>query len=245
MLGTNSMNRAPNSAPPSEASPPKTMPTRKGKPEALGRHETDRERAQAPGYAGIERADPEAGRLVERSVDPHRLGGDRLIANGDQRPPNTPPHEVARSPIERRGACEANEIQPLVGGERNPEGHARLREGQALRAPSQRVEAFVAQDLRGCDGEREGGKRKIKAAEPERGKAEQKAGDKAHDAGKRDRRPVGKAELHHQDRRAIAADGEKRAVAERDLAVEAGQEIEAEQRDREDEHLRALIDVVA
>src|ERR1700677_5179186 len=182
---------------------------RKGKPEALTRDETDGERAQAPGYARIERADGEARRLVERGVDPHRLGVDRLIANGDQRPPNPPAHEIARSPIERRGTGEANEVQPLVGGERNPGGNAGLREGQALRAAGQGVEALVAQDLRGCDGEREGRKRKIKAAEPQRGKTEQKARDEAYDAGYRDRRPVRPAELHHQDRRAIAADGEK------------------------------------
>ena len=107
------------------------------------------------------------------------------------------------------------------------------------------VEAFVDEHLRGCDGEREGGEREIKAAEPERGKTEQKAGDEAHDAGQRDSRPVRQAEFRHQDRRPIAADGEERAVAERDLAVEPGQEIEAEQRDSEDEHLRALIDMVA
>ena len=34
-------------------------------------------------------------------------------------------------------------------------------------------------------------------------------------------------------------------MAQRYLAVEAGQEVEAEQRDGEDEHLRALIDMVA
>ena len=55
----------------------------------------------------------------------------------------------------------------------------------------------------------------------------------------------GRPNFADQDRRAVAADGEKSAVAERDLAVEAGQEVEAEQRDGEDEHLRALIDVVA
>src|SRR5580693_6681883 len=127
---------------------------RKGKPEALRRDETDRERAQAPGYAGIERADAEARSLVERGVDSHRLGSDRLIANGDQRTPNTPPHEVERGPIERRGAGEANEVQPLIGGQSNPERHGGLREREALRTAGECVKALVTQDLWGCDGER-------------------------------------------------------------------------------------------
>ena len=55
----------------------------------------------------------------------------------------------------------------------------------------------------------------------------------------------GRPNFVYQDRRSVAADGEEGAVAERDLAVEAGQQIEAEQRDGEDEHLRALIDMVA
>ena len=55
----------------------------------------------------------------------------------------------------------------------------------------------------------------------------------------------GRPNFDDQDRRAIAADGKKSAVAQRDLAVEAGQEIEAEQRDRVDEHLGDLIDMIA
>ncbi len=54
----------------------------------------------------------------------------------------------------------------------------------------------------------------------------------------------GQSELRDQNRRAVAADGEKRAVAERDLSVEAGQQIEPEQRDGEDENLGALIEVI-
>ena len=121
----------------------------------------------------------------------------------------------------------------------------RLCEREAHRPAGIGVEPLVDEHLRGRDREREGGEREIKAAEPERGKAEQKAGDEAHHAGQRNRRPVRQAEFRHQDRRPVAADGEEGAVAERYLAVEAGQKIEAEQRDGEDEHLRALIEVVA
>ena len=149
-----------------------------------------------------------------------------------ERPPDPPPHKVPRRPVERRARGEAHEIEPLVRGQTEPDGRLRLDEREALRAAGEGVEALVAEDLRGCDREREGGEREIKAAEPERGKAEQKAGDEAHDAGQRDGRPVRQAEFRYQDRRSVAADGEKGAVAERYLAIEAGQQIEAEQRDR-------------
>src|ERR1700722_16176743 len=120
-----------------------------------------------------------------------------------------------------------------------------LHERQPLRAPGEGVEALVTQDLRGRHGECESGECEIKSAEPERRKAEQKTGYEARNAGQRYRRPVRQPEFRYQDRRPIAADGEEGAVAQRYLAVEAGQEIEAEQRDGEDEHLSALIDMVA
>ena len=121
----------------------------------------------------------------------------------------------------------------------------RLDQRQALRAAGESVEALVAENLRRRDGEREGRQRQIEAAEPQGGKAEQEARAEADRAGDRNRRPIGKTGFRHQDRRAVAADGKKGAVAEGDLAVEAGEEIEAEQSNGENEHLRALIDVIA
>ena len=47
------------------------------------------------------------------------------------------------------------------------------------------------------------------------------------------------------DRRAVTADREEGAVAERELAVESGEDVEAEQRDGVDQHLRALEHVVS
>src|SRR6185437_156140 len=85
----------------------------------------------------------------------------------------------------------------------------------------------------------------IEAAEPERGKAEQKAGDEADDAGDRNRRPIRDAELRHKDRGSVPADREERAVAERDLPVEPGQNVEAKKRDGEDQHLGALVEAIA
>ena len=76
---------------------------RKGQAEALRRNEADRDCAQTPGDARIERAHAEAGGLVQRRIDPHRFGGDRLIAKGDERTPDPPAHQVARGPVERGG----------------------------------------------------------------------------------------------------------------------------------------------
>ena len=46
----------------------------------------------------------------------------------------------------------------------------------------------------------------------------------------------------HQDRGRVGADGVEGAVAERELAVEAGQQVEAEDGDRVDQHQRQLED---
>ena len=121
---------------------------REREPEALGRNEADGERAQSPRDAGIERADAEARRLVERRIDAHRLGGDRLVADGDQRPPDASARQIPRRPVERRGADEADEIEPLVGVEPEPERRERLGERKPLRAAGEGVEARVAEDLR-------------------------------------------------------------------------------------------------
>ncbi len=107
------------------------------------------------------------------------------------------------------------------------------------------VEALVGEDLRRRDGEREGRERQIEAAEPERRKAEQKAGAEADEAGEGNRGPVGHTEFRRENRRPVAANGEEGAVAERNLAVEAGEQIEAEERDGEDQHLRTLVEMVA
>ena len=170
------------------------MPTRNdsdsGKPEAFRRHEADRERAQAPRDAGIERADAEAGRLVERGVDAHRLGRDRVVADRDQRAADPAADEIARRPSTaappRR---QADEIEPLVGVQRQAERRVRLRQLHALRAAGPGVEALVGEHLRRRDGEREGREREIEAAEAQRRKAEQEARAEADEARERNRRP--------------------------------------------------------
>ena len=159
--------------------------------------------------------------------------------------PTRPADEIARRPVERRRAGEAEEIEPLIGVERQAERGVRLRELQAHRAAGIGVEPLVDEDLRRSDSEREGRQRQIEAAEPESGKAEQKAGDEAHDAGQRNGRPVRQAEFRYQNRRPIAANGEEGAVTERNLAVVSGQQIEPQKSDGEDQHLLALVEMIA
>src|SRR6185369_321198 len=84
----------------------------------------------------------------------------------------------------------------------------------------------------------------VEAFEAQRRQPEQEAGDEADRAGDRDRRPVRPTRLVHQDRRRVRTDRVERAVAERDLAVVAGQHVEPEQRDRVREHERDLEDAV-
>ena len=183
--------------------------------------------------------------LIERGVDAHRLGRDRLVAQRDQRPPDAARDQVARRRVEDRGEEQTDEIEPLVRAQRQGERGVRLHQRHAARSARPGVEALEGEDLRGGDGEREGGERQIESAETQRRKAEQEPGAETDEARDRDGQIIGNAELRRQDRRAIAADGEEGAVAERDLAVEAGEQVEADQRDGEDQHLRALIEVIA
>src|SRR2546422_5490459 len=62
--------------------------------EGVGRDERDSERAQRPRHARVRGADAEGQRLVERAVHAHRLGGDRVVADRDDRPPRPAPQEI-------------------------------------------------------------------------------------------------------------------------------------------------------
>ena len=102
------------------------MPTRNDSdsesPKLSGETKPTAKALKPPADAGVERADAETGRLVERRVDAHRLGGDRLVADRDQRPADAPADEISRRPVEDRRANEADEVEPLVGGQRQPNG---------------------------------------------------------------------------------------------------------------------------
>ena len=137
------------------------------------------DRAERAGDAGVERADAEGQRLVERDVDAHR----------------TAPRSDCRGSRSSRARCgcrrdwrrrrymtssdhEREEIEPLVGIERQAERRIRLDDDDALHAAGPVLERRRLQDLRRRDGEREGREREIDALEPQRRQAEQEAGTK-------------------------------------------------------------------
>ena len=132
---------------------------------------------------------------------------------------------VSCRPVERGRAEETDQIDPLVCVQAETEGRMRLRQRHALRAAGQRVEALVAEDLRSRDRKRKGRQGEVETAEAQRGKAEQESGAEADEARNRNSGPIGEAELHRQDRRAVAADGEKGPMAKRNLSVESGERL--------------------
>ncbi len=154
--------------------------------------------------------------------------------------------QQVRSQMTKATTAQAKQkkIEPLVLVEGQAEGRPGLVEVDALDAARPISRGLVFQDLRRRDGERESGKRQIKPFEPQRRPAEEEADDQRDEAGNRHRRPIRDARhLGQQDRRGIAADGEESAMAQRDLAVEAGEDVEAQKRDRVDDDQRHLREV--
>jgi hypothetical protein len=77
---------------------------------------------------------------------------------------------------------------------------------------------------------------------PESRNAEQEAGQETDRAGDRQGQHVVDAAVLHQDRRGVRAERVERALAERELAAAAGQDVEREHRDSVDQHHRHLED---
>jgi hypothetical protein len=68
------------------------------------------------------------------------------------------------------------------------------------------------------------------------GKPDQEADSEAEDEGRRQRGPVRQAGLVHQDGCGVGAEGVEGAVPERELAVEAGQDVQAQDGDGIHQH---------
>ena len=105
-----------------------------------------------------------------------------------------------------------------------------------LHPAGKRFERVEFQDLRHRGRQREGGEREINPLQPQRRQPEQEPDDKAHRARGRQCRVIRHVPAVHQDRRGVGADAVKRAVPERELAVEPGQQVEAEDRQAVDHH---------
>jgi len=76
--------------------------------------------------------------------------------------------------------------------------------------------------------EGKGGERKIQALKAQGRQAEEKSNDETGCPGCRYRPVVGDVGLIHQDRGRICADSIKSAVTERELSVEAGEQVQSE-----------------
>ena len=79
--------------------------------------------------------------------------------------------------------------------------------------------------------------------EPQRRQADQEADDAGGDPGERDRPDVAPVLVHRERRGRVAADRHQRAVAERDLARVAGEDVQPDDRDEEDARLREVAGV--
>ena len=159
-----------------------------------------------------------------------------VVADRHHGPAAAAVQHVGGRPVQQHHHDQAVVVEPLVFGQRQAERHLGLVEHDALHAAGQALQPLVFQDLRHGERQREGGEREVVALELERRQAEQVADDEADDRRRRQGRPVRHVEMVHQDRRRIGADGIEGAVAERDLAVEAGQQVQAEHGDRRDHH---------
>ena len=96
------------------------------------------------------------------------------------------------------------------------------------------------QYLRHRHGEREGSQRQVETLQPQCRQAEQKADREAHEPGRRQGPEIRDVPAVHHDSCGVGADPVKRTVPKRELAVETGQQVEPEDRQRIDHHLGQL-----
>jgi hypothetical protein len=101
------------------------------------------------------------------------------------------------------------------------------------------VGRFLDQE-RERDGDPERRKREVEASQSQSRDPEQEAGDARHRAGDGDRPEILDAVLRHQDRSRVRADAHEGAVAQRDLAAPADQQVQAQHGDEIDRDDREL-----
>src|SRR2546428_2479391 len=218
---------------------------RKEHAEAVGGDELHGERPKGARDAGEHGRYSECKRLVERVVDAHRLGGDVLVADRNQVAADAATQQVPAEHKHEQRHRQGEEVQPPVRLQRNSERGFGFREDDALHAAGPLLEVMVLQQLRHRYAEREGGEREIKPLQAQRRQPEQKPGNEADAAGGGHYRPVRRACLVDEDRGAVGAQGVEGAVAEGDLAVVAGEDVEPEQRDGVHQHQRELKGAIA
>ena len=176
-------------------------------------------------------ADAEGQRLVERDVDAHGGRRDLVVADRHHGAARARAQQVDRADIDCDRDRQREVIEPLVLRDRQAERRIGLGDDQALHAAGPVLENAELQQLRHGDGEREGRQRQIDAAQPQRRLAEQEARRETDQPGDRQRQRIVDVGMFHQDRGRIGADRVERALAERELAAAAGQDVQRQHRD--------------
>src|SRR5262245_525974 len=161
-----------------------------------------------------------------------------VVAYRNDRAPDPPLEEIRPEPEQEHEHGQGHEIEPLVGVQLEAEGGVGLAEHDALRAARPVLEVF--QDLRDRQRQRKGGQRQIETLEPEGRQPEEESDDQAEHARHRKRPAIGDVPAVHHDRGDVGADCVERAMAQRELAVEASEHVQPEDRDRVDVNLGKL-----
>ena len=190
--------------------------------------------------------DAERQRLVQRDVDAHGGGRDLVVADRHEGAAGARFQQIDREDIDRDRDREREIIQPHVlrhlVAEQRGDRRIRLGHHQALHAAGPVLETAELQQLRHRGRQRKGRQRQIDAAQAQRRLAEQESEGKADDAGDRQGQGVIDVGVFHQDRRGIGADRVERALAQRELAAAAGQDVQRQHRKRIDQQHRQLED---
>ena len=156
-----------------------------------------------------------------RLGDAHRFRRDLGVAQPDERSAEAARRDVERHPRAERGKGEAEQVEARPAVERG-------RQRRAGDADSAAGHVGPGQRHLGDDGgEAERRHREIEGAQPQRGEADEHAGQRAGDAGNGERRQRAEPVAADDDARRIRADGQQADPTDRELAGEADDEVEA------------------
>ena len=174
-----------------------------------------------PAYAPRDREQQRLG-----PADVHAAGPGRPLAvpDGDQRPAEAAAGQVGRQQQHQRGHRQAEQVEPLVGVDREPARHRRLRHRQAGDAAGDRLGPLDHRPDRDREGERD--QRQVEPAQPHRRNPERQPDQERHRGRHRHGQQVRQAGLGQHGRRGVRADGEERALPEGDLPGVTDQQAE-------------------
>ena len=182
--------------------------------------------AQRARHARVGRAHAERQRLVERRVDAHGLGGDRVVADRHDRAPRAAAQQVGRRAHRARRARRGSGSRATgrrSAASRTARSGLRARSPASRRSSARSTSGSAAPRARARTSRAPGrGLRAARAGMPKR-----KPDHETQDAGRgRSSTPYGTFQLVDHDRGRVRAERVERAVAQRDLAVVAGQDVQ-------------------